>query len=65
MRSIEPPRLDRRRASDFERELVERARVWAPSWGTDDDGEADFGRALLTVAARFGAEVAERLDRSV
>src|SRR5439155_14603886 len=59
---FEAPRLEKRRASDFERELVGRARAWVPSWGLDD--EHDFGRALLKVAARFSSEVAERLDRS-
>ena len=40
-----------------------RARAWIPSWGLDDD-ERDFGRALLKIAARFGSEVTERLDRA-
>lgn len=62
MSLFQAPRLEKRRASDFERELLERARAWVPSWGLDD--ERDFGRALLKVAARFSSEVAERLDRS-
>jgi len=62
VKALVMPRLDRRRAAEFERELLERARVWAPSWGAEDEG--DFGRALLAVAARFSAEVAERFDRS-
>jgi hypothetical protein len=57
------PRFERRRNSDFEKELRERARAWIPSWGLAD-GERDFGRALLEIAARFGTEVAERLDRA-
>ena len=60
MTTLGPPNLDPRRASDFERELLERARAWIPSWGADD--ERDFGRALLKIAARFSSEVAERLD---
>ena len=56
------PRLEPRRIADFERELLERARAWIPAWGLAD-GERDFGRALLEIAARFNSEVAERLDR--
>lgn len=55
------PRLEKRRAADFERELVNRARAWIPSWSLDA-GQADLGLALLKVAARFSSEVAERLD---
>jgi hypothetical protein len=58
-----PPPLDERRAAEFSAELRERAGAWIPSWGLTD-GEGDFGRALLEVAARFSAEVAERLDRA-
>jgi hypothetical protein len=58
-----PPGLEPRRFSDFEKELLERARTWIPSWGLAD-GERDFGRALLEVAARFSSEVAERLDQA-
>lgn len=57
------PRLDERRAADFAAELRARARVWLPSWDLAD-GEGDFGRALLDIAARFSAEVAERLDEA-
>src|SRR5689334_12972986 len=57
-----PPELEPRRAADFERELLARARAWIPSWGIAD-GERDFGQALLEIAARFSSEVAERLDR--
>ena len=59
---MKPPGLEPRRFSDFERELLDRARTWIPSWGLAD-GERDFGRALLEVAARFNSEVAERLDQ--
>jgi len=55
------PGLESRRAADFERELGARARTWIPSWSLDD-GQADFGLALLKIAARFSSEVAERLD---
>lgn len=63
MSARKAPRLDTRRQRDFERELLERARAWIPDWGVEDD-ERDFGGALLRVAARFHAEVAERLDRA-
>ena len=63
MSARRPPDYERRRYSDFEKELRDRARAWIPSWGLAD-GERDFGRALLEVAARFSAEVAERLDRA-
>jgi hypothetical protein len=59
--SRKAPRIEPRRAPEFERELLDRARAWIPSWTTADD-EQDFGRALLRVAARFSAEVAARLD---
>jgi hypothetical protein len=62
MKPPRAPRLETRRAKELEAELVERARAWIPSWGTADD-ERDFGRALIKIAARFGSEVAERLDR--
>lgn len=63
MKPPRPPRFETRRAKELEAELVERARAWIPAWGMDDD-KRDFGRALLQVAARFGSEVAERLDRA-
>lgn len=56
------PRLDQRRESDFNRELLERAQLWIPSWGAPDGGR-DFAHALLAIGARFNAEVAERLDK--
>lgn len=62
MKPSEAPRLERRRAADFERELLSRARTWIPDWSLDES-EPDFGLALLKVAARFGSEVAERLDK--
>ena len=61
MKQPKAPRLDERRAKQFETELFARARAWIPSWGLDND-EHDFGRALLRIAARFNSEVAERLD---
>lgn len=61
MRTPRAPRLDERRTADFTAQLRERARAWIPSWGLAD-GERDFGRALLDIAARFSSEVAERLD---
>lgn len=61
MKAPRAPRLDERRAPEFSAELQERARAWIPEWGLTD-GEHDFGRALLEIAARFNSEVAERLD---
>lgn len=63
MSARRPPTFERRRYGDFERELRDRARAWIPSWGLAD-GERDFGRALLEIAARYSTEVAERLDRA-
>lgn len=56
------PSLDPRRAGDFARELLARARTWLPHWKLAP-GTQDPGRALLEVAARLSAEVAERLDQ--
>jgi hypothetical protein len=61
---VKPPRspsLDNRRTAEFSAELRERAQAWIPSWGLNDS-ESDFGAALLEIAARFSAEVAERFD---
>lgn len=63
MKPPRPPHFETRRAKQLEAELLARARAWIPSWGIDDD-ERDFGRALLKIAARFGSEVTERLDRA-
>jgi len=63
VRTPSAPKLDPRRASRFEVELQERARAWLPSWAFAD-AEGDVAQALLRVAARFSAEVAERLDRA-
>jgi hypothetical protein len=57
------PRLDSRRADDFAAELQRRAHAWIPSWDLAN-ADGDFGRALLDIAARFSAEVAERLDNA-
>lgn len=61
MKSRSAPRFETRRADRFAVELEERARSWIPDWGLAD-GDPDFGRALLRVAARYSSEVAERLD---
>jgi hypothetical protein len=58
---LDPP-LDPRRAAEFRRELVERAGVWIRDWNSASGN--GFGTALLEVAARFGAQVAERLSRA-
>lgn len=57
------PKLDERREPQFFAELQERARAWISEWGVAD-GQGDFGRALLQIAARFNSEVAERLDQA-
>src|SRR5258705_13866963 len=62
MRMPPPPRIEKRRQKQFESELLERARAWIPLWALPDD-DPDFGHALIKIAARFGSEVAERLDR--
>lgn len=61
MKAPRAPRIDERRTPEFLAEMEERARAWIPSWGLTD-GEYDFGRALLEIAARFNSEVSERLD---
>lgn len=61
MSEPQAPSVEARRESDFENELLARARAWVPAWGADDP--QDFGRALLRVAARFNSEVAQRLDK--
>ncbi|MDQ6891909.1 MAG: baseplate J/gp47 family protein [Acidobacteriota bacterium] len=61
MKTPPPPRFDQRRTAEFKTELLARARAWVPEWGLTD-GERDFGRALLEIAARFSSDVAERLD---
>ena len=63
MKTPPPPRFETRRAAEFAAELLARARAWVPEWGLTD-GEPDFGRALLEIAARFNSDVAERLDRA-
>lgn len=57
------PSVESRRAGEFTRELLERARAWIPAWSTQNE-PGDFGAALLAIAGRFGGEVAERLDRA-
>jgi hypothetical protein len=61
VKAPQAPRLDERRTEKFAAELRERAQAWIPGWALTD-GEGDFGRALLEIAARFSSEVAERFD---
>ena len=61
MKPPKAPNLDQRRAADFAAEMQARARAWIADWGLEE-GERDFGQALLEIAARFNSEVAERLD---
>lgn len=63
MTDREVPRLDARRADEFRDELMERARAWVRDWNVGEAG-GGFGAALIDVAARFNAQVAERLDRA-
>lgn len=63
MKPPRTPRYEPRRGRELEAELLARARAWIPSWDLED-GRQDFGRALLGIAARFGGEVAQRLDRA-
>lgn len=63
MKSPRAPRIDDRRQSEFLAELHRRAQAWIPDWGLED-GEQDFGIALLEVAARFDSEVTQRLDQA-
>ncbi len=63
MKAPQAPHLDERRTEEFSIELRGRAQAWIPDWGLVD-GERDFGRALLEIAARFSSEVAERFDRT-
>ena len=63
MKPPRAPRLDTRRA-DGVRGGAARARARVDPVVGLDDGERDFGRALLEIAARFSSEVAERLDRA-
>jgi hypothetical protein len=62
LRPPRPPELEPRRTAEFSAELRERAQAWITDWELSD-GEQDFGRALLEIAARFNSEVAERLNR--
>ncbi|MBS0436201.1 MAG: hypothetical protein JSR75_15155 [Proteobacteria bacterium] len=65
MKRRERPHLgtDARRAQEFRAELLARARAWMRGWSVHD-APGDFGAALFDVAARFSAQVAERLDRA-
>jgi hypothetical protein len=57
----EAPHIDTRRAEQFRGELLARARAWMRGWSLEES-PGDFGAALLDVASRFSAQVAERLD---
>lgn len=63
MNEREPPKLDTRRSEEFRAELTTRARAWIRNWSLDES-PGGFGAALVDVAARFSAQVAERLDRA-
>jgi hypothetical protein len=58
-----PPAIESRREEAFFAEMQQRALAWIPEWG-NNDGQDDFGQAILHVAARYSSEVAERLDRA-
>jgi hypothetical protein len=61
MTAPRPPRIEKRRFKEFAAELQERAQAWISNW-EKNDGQQNFGQALLEIAARFNSEVAERLD---
>ena len=61
MRGPEPV-VDPRRSAELAAELEARARSWIPEWHSTG-AAGDFGSAVLRIAARFGAEVTQRLDR--
>lgn len=54
---------DTRNAADVEQELVDRARAWLPEWQFDEI-RGDFGRALITIAARMYGRVIDALGRT-
>lgn len=57
------PRVDNRRAAELLTELLKSAATMVPEWrGASDPG--DIGHALLAIAAHFGEQVTERLDRT-
>lgn len=58
-----PPPINSLREHDYAAEMLDRALLWMPEWGIQDD-EPDFGSAILKIAARFQAEVAQRLNRT-
>jgi len=56
------PTLESRRRDALYAELLARARAWLPDW-RPRTATADFGAALLQVAARLEAEVTQRLAK--
>jgi Baseplate J-like protein len=54
---------DTRTADEVEQELVDRAQAWLPEWQFDEI-PGDFGRALITIAARMFGRVIDALART-
>lgn len=63
MSGATPALTDTRTAADVEQQLVARARAWLPEWQFDEI-PGDFGRALLTIAARMYGRVIDALART-
>lgn len=57
------PKIDPRREEEFLAEMQQLAQVWIPDWGILDS-EEDYAHAIMQIAARYCAEVSERLDRA-
>lgn len=55
---------DARTATDVESELVARAQAWLPEWQFNEI-PGDFGRALLTIAARMSGRVIDGLGQTL
>ncbi|MGY4404079.1 hypothetical protein [Bradyrhizobium sp. USDA 3315] len=56
------PSYDKRRRLNFEKELLDRARLWLPEWSALKEA-GDPGAAVLKIAAKLESQVTQRLDR--
>ena len=63
MSGATPALTDTRTADAVEQELVARAQAWLPQWQFDEI-PGDFGRALITIAARMYGRVIDALART-
>lgn len=57
------PKIDPRREEEFLAEMQQLALTWIPDWGILDS-EEDYAHAIMQIAARYCAEVSERIDRA-